>query len=183
MAEFWCDWILRVIAKLDWFKGKFTGKPHIEWENLWFPVDFPLNQSIDYCKIGEDDDKSIPLHPLRFCSAWRVAIFPEIGISGSLFCWSENMIPLDPLMNPQTQPHHSIATINPSASCWGTLSCPSTWLWRATVRQAMGSDSASCDRPLLLYNDIPYDVPSCHLRAISWNKLNYGSGSDWNPFP
>jgi len=20
---------------------------HIEWENLWFPVDFPLNQSID----------------------------------------------------------------------------------------------------------------------------------------
>ena len=32
---------------LRWFKGKFTGIPHIEWENLWFPVDFPLNQSID----------------------------------------------------------------------------------------------------------------------------------------
>ena len=32
---------------MDWFKGKFTGKPHIYWENLWFPVDFPLNQSID----------------------------------------------------------------------------------------------------------------------------------------
>ena len=29
---------------MDWFKGKFTGKPHIQWENLWFPVDFPLNQ-------------------------------------------------------------------------------------------------------------------------------------------
>ena len=28
-------------------KGQFTGKPHISWENLWFPVDFPLNQSID----------------------------------------------------------------------------------------------------------------------------------------
>ena len=28
-------------------KGKFTGKPHIQWENLWFPVDFPLNQSIE----------------------------------------------------------------------------------------------------------------------------------------
>jgi hypothetical protein len=26
---------------------KFAGKPHISWENLWFPVDFPLNQSID----------------------------------------------------------------------------------------------------------------------------------------
>ena len=22
----------------DWFKGKFTGKPHIYWENQWFPV-------------------------------------------------------------------------------------------------------------------------------------------------
>jgi len=32
---------------MDWFKGKFTGKPHISWDNLWFPVDFPLNQSID----------------------------------------------------------------------------------------------------------------------------------------
>ena len=32
---------------MDWFKAKFTGKPHISWENLWFPVDFPLNQSIE----------------------------------------------------------------------------------------------------------------------------------------
>ena len=30
---------------MDWFKGKFTGKPHFLWENLWFPVKFPLNQS------------------------------------------------------------------------------------------------------------------------------------------
>jgi hypothetical protein len=22
----------------DWLKGKVTGKPHTEWENLWFPV-------------------------------------------------------------------------------------------------------------------------------------------------
>ena len=32
---------------MDWFKGNFTGKPHIEWENRWFPVDFSLNQSND----------------------------------------------------------------------------------------------------------------------------------------
>jgi len=25
-------------GSMDWFKGKFTGKPHISWENLWFPV-------------------------------------------------------------------------------------------------------------------------------------------------
>jgi len=32
---------------MDWFKGKITGKPHISWGNLWFPVDFPLNQYIE----------------------------------------------------------------------------------------------------------------------------------------
>ena len=35
------------IISMDWLKGKFTGNPHIQWENLFFPVDFPLNQSID----------------------------------------------------------------------------------------------------------------------------------------
>ena len=29
---------------MDWFKGKNTGKPHISWENLWLPVDFPFSQ-------------------------------------------------------------------------------------------------------------------------------------------
>ena len=33
---------------IDWFKGKITGKSNISWENLWFPVDFPLGQPIEY---------------------------------------------------------------------------------------------------------------------------------------
>jgi len=33
---------------MDWFLRKFSGKPHIEWENPWFPVNFPLNQSIEW---------------------------------------------------------------------------------------------------------------------------------------
>ena len=37
---------------MDWFKGKITGTPHISWENLWFPVDFPLSQSIEYVVAG-----------------------------------------------------------------------------------------------------------------------------------
>ena len=32
---------------MDWFKGFFPGKPHISWENLWFPIGFPLS-SHDY---------------------------------------------------------------------------------------------------------------------------------------
>ena len=36
------------LGSMDWFKGKLTGTPHIKWENLWFPVDFPFNQFIDW---------------------------------------------------------------------------------------------------------------------------------------
>ena len=35
---------------MDWFKGKITGTPCIERENMWFSVDFPLNQSTEYSK-------------------------------------------------------------------------------------------------------------------------------------
>jgi hypothetical protein len=35
------------LLAMDWFKGNFTGKPYISWDKLWFPVDFPLNQSIE----------------------------------------------------------------------------------------------------------------------------------------
>ena len=38
-------WLISV--SIDWFKGKITGKSHILWEILWFPVDFPLGQPID----------------------------------------------------------------------------------------------------------------------------------------
>ena len=36
-----------VHESIDWFKGKNTGKSHSSWENLWFPVDFPLSQPIE----------------------------------------------------------------------------------------------------------------------------------------
>ena len=29
------DWF---IISMDWFKGKFPGKPNIQWEHLWCPV-------------------------------------------------------------------------------------------------------------------------------------------------
>ena len=32
---------------IDWFQGKITGKSYISWENLWFPVGFPLSQPIE----------------------------------------------------------------------------------------------------------------------------------------
>ena len=40
----------RLISSIDWFKGKITGTSHFSWENLWFPVDCPLRQTIDYEK-------------------------------------------------------------------------------------------------------------------------------------
>ena len=35
-------------ASTDWFKGKIAGNLHTTWENLWFPLDFLLSQSIDW---------------------------------------------------------------------------------------------------------------------------------------
>ena len=43
-----------MFISMDWFKGKITGKPHIYWENPWFPADFPLNQSIDYQRLADE---------------------------------------------------------------------------------------------------------------------------------
>ena len=47
----------QTVDSMDWFKEKNTGKPHIYWENLWFPVDFPLNQSIDWWSSHMIDDR------------------------------------------------------------------------------------------------------------------------------
>ena len=48
---------------MDWFKGNFTGKPHISWENLWFPVGFPLNQSIEWHLKQENVGDFNPWNP------------------------------------------------------------------------------------------------------------------------
>ena len=45
--------VAMMVMTIDpYFKGLVEGKIYrktpIEWENLWFPVDFPLNQSIEY---------------------------------------------------------------------------------------------------------------------------------------
>ena len=37
-----------VVLSLGWFKGMFTGPPHVVMgKNHVFPIDFPLNQSND----------------------------------------------------------------------------------------------------------------------------------------
>ena len=46
LAETW--YLVHLADSMDWFKGNVTGKPYISRENLWFPVDFPFNQSIDW---------------------------------------------------------------------------------------------------------------------------------------
>jgi hypothetical protein len=53
---------IRSLLSMRWFQRTFTGKPHIYWENLWFPVDFPLSQSIDI-RVG-------CVSPLSVSSCW-----------------------------------------------------------------------------------------------------------------
>ena len=55
---------------IDWFKGNCTGKSHISWENLWFPVNFPINQSIE--TSGVDSREYL----------WTMLIYrPSVGAS------------------------------------------------------------------------------------------------------
>ena len=39
--------LVRARFLMDGFQGKIAGTPYISWENLWFPADFPVNQSIE----------------------------------------------------------------------------------------------------------------------------------------
>ena len=39
---------------IDWLKGKSTRNSQMSWENLWFPVDFPLSQPIECWKHNRD---------------------------------------------------------------------------------------------------------------------------------
>ena len=76
-------------SSTDWFRGKITGKPLIfHGKNPWFPVIFPLNQSIDINLLqihsfhgflwGKKSGKKspswfflVPPDPcLRHCCAW-----------------------------------------------------------------------------------------------------------------
>ena len=50
------------------FKGKFTGQPHIQLESLWFPIDFPLNQSFERFAIGPWPE--LDISRLRWVAGW-----------------------------------------------------------------------------------------------------------------
>ena len=58
----------RRVISIEWFKGKTTRKSHISWEDLWFPVDFPLSQPIDNINA-----KIFPFFTLVLRRAERVA--------------------------------------------------------------------------------------------------------------
>ena len=69
------DWstVQETPESIDWFKGKITGKSHISWENLWFPVVFPLSQPIDRECDFAYPQYTRPLQNLNTWSSWFVA--------------------------------------------------------------------------------------------------------------
>ena len=60
------------IISMDWFKGKFTGKPHISWGNPWFPVNFPSKQSIDNQIFALAAVTYVKTNHYTFFSSWFV---------------------------------------------------------------------------------------------------------------
>ena len=69
---------------MDWFKGKFPGKHHIWWENPWFPVDFPLNQSIFPVKSPAPRWILPHLLPLPRHARWCQRRLPRRTMRGAL---------------------------------------------------------------------------------------------------
>ena len=61
------------LISIDWFKGKITGNSYISWENLWFPVDFPLSQPFDHRHHAEFP----PSHP----HGWRQRRHRKLGFA------------------------------------------------------------------------------------------------------
>ena len=66
---------------MDWFEGKITGKSHISWENLWFPVDFPSSQPIDhgismliFSNLGSDVALALELPKALVTSLYKFGI-------------------------------------------------------------------------------------------------------------
>ena len=47
----------------DWLIGKCGGKHPYVMEKTWFPVDFPLNQSIEYMIVTTNHIYQTPLAP------------------------------------------------------------------------------------------------------------------------
>ena len=84
-------WDLRgtkIQRSMDWFKGNFTGKHHIWWENPWFPVDFPLNQSIEKNIAGHLH--IVILTSLKKCKHQSMSVFvvpQKYGMGLPWFHW------------------------------------------------------------------------------------------------
>ena len=63
----WATMVMFKRTKSMWISGSQTGwgQTYCQWENLWFPVDFPLNQSIDYCYKPEPVSRNHPFLVLK----------------------------------------------------------------------------------------------------------------------
>lgn len=60
-----------ILASTDWFTGNLTWTPHISWENLCFPADFPANPlmtaSFTKLKLGASASTLFDSRLLRLC--------------------------------------------------------------------------------------------------------------------
>ena len=57
------------LCQLIGLRETIRGKHHISWENLWFPIDFPLSPPIDYVCYGKS------------WSLWLNVFQPRLNIS------------------------------------------------------------------------------------------------------
>ena len=89
---------------IGWFKGKITGNSHISWENLWFPVDFPLGQPIDI--------NNSPEH-----WAWNPTMIQGVTGTGRNVSSKPFMVPRSIFEVPDKTPKQSLLFLDSNMSC------------------------------------------------------------------
>ena len=89
-----CCWCWTFCQWIPLRENIYTGNPHTSWENPWFPVDFPSNQSIDFVNISPPrPSAACPVLPRRsFC--WcppRRGSWPPKHWPLSWNCWHKSL--------------------------------------------------------------------------------------------
>ena len=76
------------LGSMYWFKGTITRKPHIQWENLWFPVGFPwVSLQPLLWGLGDYEKGHVELWNQRF---WHVLTEDSTNLEGSFVGLASN---------------------------------------------------------------------------------------------
>ena len=159
------------LGSMYWFKGTITRKPHIQWENLWFPVGFPwVSLQPLLWGLGDYEKGHVELWNQRF---WHVLTEDSTNLGGSFVGLASNWRPK--LWNVYTRNYERDNHVKDwvfkvwsfHSSClflWGMSGCRK----RTNVANAAAISSLHIGNKGI---EMPYVVDACRCLMSWWNYL------------